>query len=295
VQRVHIALLGDRETQELMDMYEADRLDALRLAPFRLTEQQSARQRHAGEYVVLPGVGVYGVVFDPSWPPFDDVRVRQAIAMATDRETLANVTLGGLHAPATGGFVPPGMPAHAADIGLPYDPERARRLLALAGYPGGLGFPPVELVTWHTRRAWAEHVAQQVWDNLGVKIVVNSTEWAEYLDRIHSGRQIGMQLAGEWADFPDPDSFLRVGSAVSREGRWTNVLYDQLVEEARRTMDLEKRMRLYRKADRILMEEAVIMPLTYSTEHLLVKPWLRDFPPMMREVACWKDVIIEPH
>ncbi len=79
--------------------------------------------------------------FDTTRPPFDDVRVRQAFAHALDRPALAQAVLHGLVSPATGGLVPPGLPGHAAGIGLVYDPERARRLLAEAGYLDGRGFP----------------------------------------------------------------------------------------------------------------------------------------------------------
>ena len=84
--------------------------------------------------------------FDVSRPPFDDVRVRRAFVLATDREALVKAARPDCF-PATGGFVPPGMPGHSPGIGLPYDPGQARRLLAEAGYPGGQGFPVVECLT----------------------------------------------------------------------------------------------------------------------------------------------------
>jgi oligopeptide transport system substrate-binding protein len=277
-----------------MSMYEADRLDSLRLAPFQMAEQQSARQRHAGEYIALPGASTIYARFDASRPPFDDLRVRQAVVLATDRQTLANVALGGFHSPAMGGFVPPGIPAHSAGIGLPCDPEEARRLLAQAGYPGGRGFPMVKLAAWDTRRAWADHVAQQVRENLSVELAVDTVEWPAHIARMRSGWLTEISLGAWEADYPDPDSFLRV--ALLRESRWwTHPSYNQLVEKARHVMDHSERMRLYRQAERILMNEAAIMPLTYSTEQWLVKPWLRNYPPQMEEVGSWADVIIEPH
>ncbi|NIU61783.1 MAG: peptide ABC transporter substrate-binding protein, partial [Pseudomonas stutzeri] len=97
-----------------------------------------------------------------------DLRVRRAFSLATDRETFANVFLGGLAFPATGGFIPPGMPGHSAGIGLPYDPEGARRLLAEAGYPGGRGFPAVE--TLSSRGSNEEGGLPAQWrENLGVE------------------------------------------------------------------------------------------------------------------------------
>jgi dipeptide transport system substrate-binding protein len=79
---------------------------------------------------------------------------------------------------------------------------------------------------------------------------------------------------------------LRVHSA------WRNETYDGLVERARRLTDQAERMRLYQQADRILVEEVPILPLSYERIPLLVKPWVRRFTDW---TAWWKDVVIEPH
>jgi ABC-type oligopeptide transport system substrate-binding subunit len=96
------------------------------------------------------------------------------------------------------------------------------------------------------------------------------------------------------ADYPDPDSFLRT-SLVRLQTRWRNEAYDRLVEEARRVMDQEERMKLYGQADRILVEEAAIIPLNYGRLQLLVKPWLTNFLMSANRARSWKDFIIEPH
>jgi len=139
LQRVECLFLSG-QTGSLLHLYEDNRLDVYGdLSPAGLNR---ARQRCAGEYVWGPRLSLDFAGFDVSRPPFDDRRVRRAFTLATDRETLADVILRGYASPATGGFVPPGMPGHSPGIGLPYDPEAARRLLAEAGYPGGRGFPP---------------------------------------------------------------------------------------------------------------------------------------------------------
>ena len=79
-------------------------------------------------------------------------------------------------------------------------------------------------------------------------------------------------LSGWVPDYPDPDSFLRASHI--RYTRWQNRDYDRLIDEARQTMDQEKRMDLYEQADKLLIEKAVVIPLTYEQLHLLVKPWV---------------------
>ena len=69
----------------------------------------------------------------------------------------------------------------------------------------------------------------------------------------------------------------------------------RLVEKARRVMDQEERMKLYAQADRILVEEAAIMPVLYERLDLLMKPWVSKFPTSAMGNSFWKDVIIEPH
>jgi len=120
--------------------------------------------------------------------------------------------------PATGGYVPPGMPGHSAGIGLPYDPEAARQLLAEAGYPGGRGFPVVESPT--PARPIDQEVSkylQAQWrENLGVDIPWQTMEWASYLDRLD--KETPHMFGMTWlCDYPDPDSFLRVAVQLFTE------------------------------------------------------------------------------
>jgi len=292
VQRVRLSLLLDPSA--ISELYEADGLDTLVLWGFLPPEMDRARQRQAGEYVSVPWLLTWHVGFDVSRPPFDDPRMRRAFfALATDRETLADVVLRGYVSPATGGFVSPGMPGYSAGIGLPYDPERARQFLTEAGYPGGRSFPTVDSLVPHDREFLSEYLQAQWRESLGVEIPWESMEWSLFLDRQHR-ESPHIFLSGWLADYPDPDSLLRA-SPIRRHTGWQNAVYDGLVEEARRVMDQEERMKLYGQADRILVEEAAIVPLTYERLHLLVKPWVRRYPTSPIKYWFWKDVIIEPH
>jgi ABC-type transport system substrate-binding protein len=221
--------------------------------------------------------------------------VRQAFTLATDRETLADVALRGYVFPATGGLVSPGMPGHSPGIGLPYDPAGARQLLAEAGYPDGRGFPVPEslAVDRSTAVPIIEYLRAQWLENLGIEITWNQMEWGRLLDRLF--RETPHIWVHRWvADYPDPDNFLRVGSWRVYTG-WQNQTFDGLVEGARRVIDQEKRMRMYQQADRILVEEAPVLPLFYRRFHMLVKPWVSKLPMSAIKSRFWKDVIIEPH
>jgi len=293
VQRVELSFIADPSAR--LELYEANRLDILDLRwVLPPLERDHARQRHAGEYVSAPQLTTSYVGFNVSRPPFDDLRVRRAFVLATDRERLADVWRG-YYFPATGGFVPAGMPGHSAGIGLPYDPEQARQLLAEAGYPGGRGFPVVDALVSVTRSRVSEYLQAQWRENLGLEIMWKTMGGRPLVNRLDREPPHLFLLA--WvAYYPDPDNFLRVCPAWCNNAQWGNKVYNRLVEKARRITDQEERMKLYGQADRILVEEAAIMPLFYSRHDLLVKPWVSRYP--LSAIGPWfwgKDVIIEPH
>jgi ABC-type oligopeptide transport system substrate-binding subunit/DNA-binding SARP family transcriptional activator len=291
VQRVELYPLTD--WSDRLQHYEAGGLDVLGITFFPQVKRELARQRHAGEYVSRPILETCYVVFDVNRPPFDDVRVRRAFTLATDRETLAEVVLQGYATAATGGLVPHGMPGHSPDSGLSYDPERARRLLAEAGYPDGQGFPGVSGLAFHAVASRTAYLHTQWQDVLGVEVEWHTPEWPTFLHRLRNERH--HLLCVMWvADYPDPDNFLRVSRGETWR-HWRDERYDGLVEEARRVMGQERRMELYRQADGILVAQAPLLPLTYEQQHLLVKPWISYYPTAANKAVFWKDVVIEPH
>lgn len=291
LQQVHCTFVSGQATR-FLEMYEEDLLDVCGgLSP---AEWIRARQRHAGEYISGPWLSTDFVGFDVNRPPFDDLRVREAFTLATDRETLADVALRGYAFPATGGLVPPGMPGHSPGIGLPYDPHGARHLLAEAGYPGGHGFPAIDCVARDDPgyELLSEYLAAQWQENLGIEITWKQIEWGGFFNWMSKGSP-HLWMVGWWTDYPDPDDVLRIQWWVTRE--WKNKAYSRLVEGARRTMDQQQRMRMYGQADRIVVEEAPILPLAYGRFHMLVKPWVRRYRTSPLKWWFWKDVILEPH
>jgi oligopeptide transport system substrate-binding protein len=293
VQRVELSLFSSAEWSDALAMYEADGLDILELMDLPPLERDRARREYAGQYISVPLLFTVYAGFTVSRPPFDDPRVRRAFVLAADRERLAGVVGKGYYSPAIGGFVPAGMPGHSGGIGLPYDPEQARQLLAEAGYPGGRGFPAVDALVFRRRVPEAEYLQAQWRENLGLEITWKAMELGPLINSLDR-EPPHLCLLGWVADYPDPDNFLRVCSASSRSG-WRNEVYEGLVEEARRITDQEERLKMYRQADRILVEEAVMVPLLYRRLHLLVKPWVSKYPTSALSDWFWKDVIIEPH
>jgi ABC-type oligopeptide transport system substrate-binding subunit/class 3 adenylate cyclase len=284
-------LLSDLEPAVSLEMYERHRLDVVDVTAF---EVDRMRQRYAGEYRRFPQLVTAYLQFDVSRPPFDDIRVRQALALATDREALVKAARPNCF-PATGGFVPPGMPGHLPGIGLPYNLQRARQLLTEAGYPSGQGFPVVECVARPDQADLGENLQAQWEENLGVKIKWETVEWQAILARL--GEQVPHLLIMGWmADYPDPDNFLRARiDHIQHQSGWRNRGYDSLVKQAQRSLDQGERIKLYGDAEQILAEEAPIMPIFHTSVRLLVKPWVTRFPTTGLREWFFKDVIIKPH
>jgi ABC-type oligopeptide transport system substrate-binding subunit/DNA-binding SARP family transcriptional activator len=278
-----------------LDLYEGDRLDVLCLWSFSTPQRDRARRRQPDEYITIPALATLYAGFNTRRSPFDDLRVRQAFAMATDRSGLGEAVARGDSPAATGGFIPPGMPGHSAGIGLPYDPDRARQLLAEAGYPGGHGFPVVEASTVPYRAAREGVFLRRQWHEiLGVEVTWTPLEWSPFLNRLVR-EPLDLFLISWTADYADPDDFMRT-SAFRRYTGWQCQSYDRLVDRARHVMVQNQRIELYQQADRILADQVPIIPIAHPAWHLLVKPWVTRFPTSrLRWWAFWKDVVIDPH
>ena len=277
---------------ERFAVYEADELDVCWLGGTP-HESDRARQRHAGEYISHPNANVNFLVFNVDKPPFDDVRVRRAFAMTVDRETLAEVLWRGYFQPASGGLTPPGIPGHVPGIGHGFHPEEARRLMAEAGFPGGKGFPLVEIWGGQTEnRRFNEVFCEQWREHLGVE-----SRWVylatEKLYLKMRKERPPIFLHGWVADYPDPDSFMRVG--VAYQTSWHYPPYQALEEEARQATDQAERLRIYGQAEQILMEQVPLTPIFYNRNHTLVKPWVRRYVSSPIQPLIFKEAILEAH
>lgn len=295
VQHVELLAYSALAPSDVMASYEADDLDALFLFWNLQPSMSRIRHRHGGEILSTPTFATIYIGFDTSRPPFDDARVRRAFAFATDRENLAEQVLDGLAAyPATGGFIPPGIPGHSPGIGLPYDPKQARRLLAQAGYPDGRGFPAVEMAVADVTAVYFGDVLCAQWrHNLGVDVVLEGLTWLELIERVDNAPPHVFAL--QWfADYPDPANFLNDCRIGQRFG-WQHDVYEQLAETARSATDQRERIALYQQADRMLIDEAPIVPALHYRALYLVKPWVHKFLCSSLLERILTDVIIEPH
>ncbi|MBM2843306.1 MAG: 4-phytase, partial [Anaerolineales bacterium] len=275
VGRIEAPVIGDYGP--LLELFDHDRLDGISLIKMSPgTFQQRVQSAYRRELTITPSLSTLYLAFRADRPPFDRAPVRKAFVHSIDRDDFVREAAVVYLRPAKGGFLPPGMAGHSASIGLTYDPDEARRLLAEAGYSAGAGFPEVELVYSGDASSdlTASYLAHAWEGTLGVKVRLSRLEWAELLRR---GREDppDLTISGWAADYPDADGMLRVvfhGHPL----RWHNAEFDSIVEEAARIADRKRRIELYQKADRILVaDEAAVLPLGYAQGRQLVKPYVR--------------------
>ncbi|MBW7995749.1 MAG: ABC transporter substrate-binding protein [Candidatus Glassbacteria bacterium] len=253
---------------------ELDLLDQLPPGHVGLVRKRTPEQLH-----VWPGLSVRYLGFNLTREPFRGNRtLRQAFNFAINKKAIVEVLGEGVDV-VSAGAVPPGLPGHNPGLdGYPYDPERARSLLAESGYPGGEGLP--ELTLLYNNDPVDRRVAvfiQACLGELGVDIRLKSLEWAAFLAAVRAG-EAGI-FRGSWVgDFPDAHNFLHTLFHSSNWGdagnysRFADPEVDSLLEQAARVVDLDCRAELYRRVESIIGEEAPWIFLYHPGQVALLRP-----------------------
>ena len=267
IEKVTMYIINQATTA--LTLYETGDLELASLPPEAMEAYKGSE-----EYRTTALLRGYYYGFNVLEPPFDDPRVRRAFSMAIDRREFPAILKRG-EIPSSY-WIPPGMPYHNPGIGLAFDPERARALLSEAGYPGGRGFPSVT-ATYNTspeNRLIAENLQAQWKRNLGLSVQLDNLEWKVYLHQLETSPPPLFRL-GWGADYPDPDNFMNLFTSTSGNNRtrWRNSVFDELIGSAVADPNTLGRQSAYDKAQKILLEEdVVIMPLFVATQNWVVKP-----------------------
>lgn len=247
----------------------------------------------------LPLFGTYLYVFNLKRPELQDVRVRQALSMAIDRQQLTAVSGQDEHAawsllPPMPGYAPVVLPVAQED--MPTRQARAAALLAEAGYSPAR---PLTLnITYNsaeTHKKMAMAIAA-MWQTLGVQVSLRNLEWGAYQVAKDSG---DFQLARSFlfGDYVEPSAML--GSFrcqdLRNESGYCNPDFDLLLDQASSTLDSASRVGLYQHAEQLLLEEAPIIPLYHYNQMRLVDPTLRGLPSQnLKGTIATKDLYFSP-
>ncbi len=292
-------ILTDSATTELA-MFENNQIDLGGNVP----SGEIPRLVKEGKLRFEPLLATYFYCFNVIKPPFDNIKVRKAFTLAIDRDAIVRNVTRGRQKPALA-WVPPGL-ADAApgsdfrktggDFFADNDVATARRLLSEAGYPDGKGLPPVTLIynTSEGHKAIAEAV-QEMWrKNLGVNVTLANQEWKVFINsRTKGDYQVARH--GWVGDYLDPMTFLDmfVSDSGNNDAQYKNPAYDSLVIKAKETNDQAVRMELMHQAEKLLMDDAVLAPVYYYTNAVLVKPNIKGYVRSINGVFFFKEAYVE--
>lgn len=272
---VNMAEIGDAAVAYLA--YQKGELDSLVLGPAQLVQVRADAnlQKEFQAYATLSTLGVY---FNANYKPFQDARVRQALAGGFNREEYAETVRQGAVLPAYA-WIPPGMPGHDDSLGQQYKNAvtASQKLLSDAGYPGGKGLT-VEILEANTStsKLTGEWLKEQWEKNLGITVTLNTQETATYFAARNKGSY--QVTTGGWgADYPDPQNWMplfKTGGALN-SGNFSNPDFDKLIAAADTELDNTKRLQDYDQAQKILIDQAPFAPLNYGRVNALIKPYVK--------------------
>ncbi|WP_111640854.1 peptide ABC transporter substrate-binding protein [Marinimicrobium alkaliphilum] len=288
---IHFHPVQQPSTEERM--YRAGQLHITNTLPEELIPRYRGQDHPALRS--FPFYATYYYEFNTQKPPLDDVRVRQALAYSLNREQITDQLLQGGQTPAFH-MTPPGAAGYEAEARVPYDPGRARALLAEAGYPGGQNFPSLTLLynTMESHQRIAV-VIQQMWKReLGIDINLRNQDWRVFLASKRSGEH-DIARAGWVGDYYDPNTFLDlfVADGGNNDTGWSHARYDELIARAANADDEQQRLNYFQEAEAILMEEVPIIPIYFYYRNHLVAPSVQGWHSNAMDHYSYKGVRLE--
>jgi ABC-type transport system substrate-binding protein len=259
-------------------MYEEFLKGNLEDTPVPMQDYPKLLSRTSGTHVKRPMISVRFLGFNTHVKPFGDARVRRALVYAIDREAIVQDATRGRFVVARG-ILPPGTLGYNPRLqGYAFDPERARQLLAEAGYSRGQGLPPLQI--WAGAKLEREHqMVISYLDAVGVRAEFKYvTDWPQFVQMMNAGKFPMFQFAW-FADVPDPDDFLfklfHSKSPRNHTG-YANPQFDALVQRARTEPDGQRRAELYRRAEQLVMDDAVVIPFFHYTYERVFQPYVKS-------------------
>ncbi len=291
LKEIHFYPVDNEQTEERM--FRSGRIQLTNTVP---TEKIGVYKEKSPELIKIdPYMGTYYYMINTLRKPFDDERVRRALAMSIDRQQIVEKITKGGQIPAYA-FTPPGTMGFTPEAAVPYDIEGARKLLGEAGFPNGEGFPKCELL-YNTNEAHRKIAVavQQMWKKaLNINITLTNQDWKVYLD---SRRSLNYDISrSAWiGDYPDPNTFLDmwVTDGGNNHSGWSNKNYDALIARASATFNQQERYSYFQQAEKILADEVPIIPVYTYTRVYLIRPEVKGWYPNILDHHPYQYVYLE--
>lgn len=279
-------------------MYEKGEIDLVGVGGGNLERVQDPNNPLHQDLLIGVDMCTTYVGFNNNQAPFDDPLVRQAFNYALDKERIVDGLFVG-DALLADGPLPPGMPGYTGNLdGYPYDPEKARDLLAQAGYADPSTFPTVSFNTsgYGSVGSFVTSLISMWQETLGVTIEPVLLDPYLYLDELYSGNTGDIFVSGWCADYPDPENFLDLlfhSASQQNLVAYHNPDVDALLEEARIEPDVTSRMEQYGEIERLIVDDAPSVFLVHNLAAELVKPYVENYKWTPIGVAQWHQVSLD--
>ena len=241
------------------------------------------RQESPTPLRIEPYLETFFLRFNVAKPPLDNRDVRAALARALDRESITRNLLAGTRV-AAHHFTPPDCAGYTARATIPDDFAEARRLLAAAGFPGGKGFPKLELQIRNDElHAKVAEAIQAMWKReLGIDIALVQLEQKTWLQNQQS-KNYTISTSRWIGDFVDPVTYLEVhqtGGGYNFNG-WSDPRYDELLRQAAVAPNAAARHELFQQAEALLLDAAPSVPLFFGARLYLMQPSVKNWSPAL--------------
>jgi ABC-type transport system substrate-binding protein len=278
--------------------FETGTLDCIRIPPPEL-RRYLAHPQWKHQVVEQPGLNIYYLGLNCQKPPLDDVRVRQAITLAIDRQKMRTSVYESRGTLATGPIPPLLLPAGSPPCqGYPYDPEQSRKLLREAGHPQGFSLPVT--ITNAPETLDLVEVVQHYLQQVGIRVTITQLEWSSFKEAVARGETSAFWLSW-WADYPDAENFLYPlfhsanWGAGGNRSFYRNLEVDRLIEQAQEEPDATRRMEEYREAEALVVRDAPAVFFWHQTDYYLCQPWVKNFaPPPLSTSDQGRDIFLAP-
>ncbi|MDB5227894.1 MAG: extracellular solute-binding protein family 5 [Bacteroidota bacterium] len=224
-------------------------------------------------------------------------KVRQAINYAIDRKKMISYLRNGIGLSAENGMIPKGVPCFDENEvkGYTYDIEKAKQLLAAAGYPNGKGIEPIKIYSNPTYQDLITNIANEL-SNIGITLEIENTP-ATFLREAMRKNEVEFFRASWIGDYPDGENYLALfyskNGAPPNYTFFKNAQYDQLYEQAMAETDQQKTCSLYHRMEQIIIEEAPVVPLFYDEVTRFTHKNVKGLPNNAMNLVILKGVRLE--
>ncbi len=267
-----------------MNLYENGETDVAEVSLVYIDRVSDPAGSFYDQLTIIPELSLYYIAFNAAKPPFDDVNIRKAFSMALDKDKIISLIFRNAVEKADG-IVPPGIKGFNEElVGLNYDVARAQELIRQSKYGDVSALPEITLTTageGGTVSNVLQAAVVQWRENLGVDVKIRQIEPDIFYYTLKKEKNELLDM-GWIADYPHQQNFLDVlfrSNTDINYGEYSNPEVDALLDQAAAELDSSRSIELYRKAEQKLIDDAACIPISFGSEYVLVKPYVKGYKP----------------